>query len=128
MTKRYITATSDITLYFNVNKFPVKVTFQSCREGGFFITSDKNLQKAMESSSLFNKMYSVASEMEELKPNISKNDTMDIVNVKNINQAKDYLVSLGIPSDSIRNINDIKKYAAEKKVSFSNIEIWGIKL
>ena len=123
MTKRYITATSDITLYFNVNKFPVKVTFQSCREGGFFITSDKNLQKAMESSSLFNKMYSVASEMEELKPNISKNDTMDIVNVKNINQAKDYLVSLGIPSDSIRNINDIKKYAAEKKVSFSNIEI-----
>ncbi len=123
MTKRYITATSDITLYFNVNKSPVKVTFQSCREGGFFITSDKNLQKAMESSSLFNKMYSVASEMEELKPNISKNDTMDIVNVKNINQAKDYLVSLGIPSDSIRNINDIKKYAAEKKVSFSNIEI-----
>lgn len=123
MTKKYITTTPDITLYFNVNKYPVKVTFQSCREGGFFITSDKSLQKAMESSSLFDKMYSIASEIENTDIKKEKKDITDVFNVKNVNQAKDYLVELGIPSDSIKNISDIRRYAAEKKVSFPNIEI-----
>ena len=110
-----------MTFYFKVNDKPVKVTFQSCKEGGYFTTSDVNLQKAMENSSLFNKKYSLANTMEDKERKKVTGNTAIVESVTNISQARQYLIDMGIPAESIKNAGDIKKYAKLKKVSFPNI-------
>lgn len=99
--------------------------------GSMFITSDEELQEAMEKHRGFNTMFRLDSVQDEsTNPQAPQEDTpaededpkLMVVNVNCIEDARDYLAEkFAISRSKIKNLASIKAKAKENGIEFSGI-------
>ncbi len=142
MTKEYRSRWNFLKLNVIVGGKNVNVEFNPLRDGGsYLVVRDDELSKALEKQRGFNKDFvlhgsTVNEKVEVEQPELIKppkeiQEAVDkgelvrvrvIEDVKNVNQARNYLKSIGVDHRRLNSLKNVLKQAEENNVEFPNLK------
>lgn len=102
----------------------VRVRFEPCPEGGLLMTADVALQQAVERDADYGVVFSLVQQKPE--PEVSGAEVSELTpveEVRNISDAKGWLMRNGVPHQGLRTPENILKRAEEQGVWFPNLKL-----
>ena len=116
---------SDITFNVLIEGLRKHINFYPITSGGSeFTTDDEKVQKALESSHLFNTQFKLVEEemVSEVKKGKEEIKLTDVEEINNLPDAKSYLIEKGVKEETLKNKPSIVKAAKVLGLNFPNLK------